>query len=42
MTRSRLLREVSMPEWLGWVALYELEHDEREREARRAKSRSRR
>ncbi len=38
MTRRRLLREVDTVEWAGWTALYDLEHEEREREARKAKA----
>lgn len=42
MTRAELLRRMSAPEYVDWVALYALEAYEREQEAKRARARRRR
>jgi hypothetical protein len=39
MTVGQMRRQMSSREWMEWSALYELEGEEREREAKRAKAR---
>ena len=41
MTRKKLLRELDTNEYAAWVALYDLEQEERERAERKAKARRR-